>query len=950
MVDNSVSDRKHVMRHFGKRVFATVSVFLPALAGMPGMVGTSALLGMAATGQAAAETVCSKTNTELDFVNNIYMQNSREKLENTNYFGPGGAAAPETFDFATVDTVTETALVGAGCDIFIGGGFNGSLTPAEGTELVAWTQGPSSTIVIGGCDLDTDNQTCLAFGRTLTDIPNGGIELTQNLAYNPLTCGGVNAVETFGGRSTHIGLGPAGTDITLAEHNTIARESAVTTDSLVNPTLLMTTDADMFGSAGYLAIGEGPIAATNQAIFLLNVFKFALDGLNGRLDNPQCVNSYEDRTDLELALSTPATVVSYGDTIVLTVQTANVSGFTADDVAATVTVPAGFRVVSAAGTGTYDSGTGVWTIGTLTVGQTETLDLTLEAIAPGNAAFLAEISNSSLTDPDSAPNSSFGEDDLADGINDDDEATASVTVLDVDRSDAPIGGEAIHEITAGIFLGGGLPDNDVLQQQDAFATGDDLDGNNDDDGVVIPTLIPGQPGTITVSATGAGGYLQAWIDFDGNGLFDGIDRIAADMVDSDGDGTIPIVVVVPAGATTGQTFARFRWSRDFTIGAEGFAGDGEVEDYAVTFGAAGTDLSGRLFLDNGAGGGVAHDGTAGGAEVGSILGTVAIRETAGGTQVATGIVAADGTWTATLPAGFGGEVQVEATARPGYRTISENTGSAPGVTNADPTDGTFRFVAAAGVGYAGLDIGFVAPPVMIQDQSASVAPGQSVDLRHRYTATTTGTVGFALVDAVMTPANGFASALFADTDCDGRADAVMPASIPVTAGQEICLAVRTQAGGGVGPGASTTYGIVATTALTGTAVVETVRNDDAVRAGASGDTMVLRKLVTNITKSSTEGVTNTADIGDVLRYRLEITNPGANPIVSVTVTDTTPAFTALATAAPASVQIASGVTCTLMQPTGGNAPGYAGSLRWECPGPVPPGVVGSVTFDVRVLP
>lgn len=942
---------RHATQRLLTRVSATVAMLLPAFVGAPGVIGTSALLSMAATGQVAAETVCFKSNTELDFINKSDMQNSRAKLENTNYFGPGGAAAPETFDFAGITTVTEATLDGAGCDIFIGGGFEGSLSTAEGAQLVNWTQGPRKTMVIGGCDLDTANQTCLAFGRTLTDIPNGGVELSQSLAYNPLTCGGADAVATFGGRSTYIGLGPAGTDVILAEHNTAGRESAVTTDDLTDPTLLMTADADMFGSSGSASIGAGPIASSNQAIFLLNVFKFALDGLKGRLDNPQCVDSYEDRTDLEIALSTPTTVVSFGDTILLDVQVANVSGFTADDIAAMVTVPAGFRLVSTTGPGTYDADTGTWTIGTMTVGQSETLQLTLEATGPGIVAFQAEISNSSLTDPDSAPNSSFDADDLADGLNDDDEATVSVTVLDVDRSDAPIGGEAIHEITAGVFLGGGLPDSDVPQQQDAFATGDDLDGNNDDDGVTIPTLIPGQPGTITVAATGAGAFLQAWIDFDGDGSFAGNEQIAADMADVDGDGILSIPVLVPVGATTGTTFARFRWSRDFSIGAAGFAGDGEVEDYAVTFGDAGTGLSGRLFLDNGTGGDTAHDGVQGGSEVGSILGTVILSETAGGTQVATGIVAADGTWTATLPPGFGGEVRVETTARPGYRSISESTGGAPGVTNPDTTDGTFTFVAAAGVAYAGLDIGFVALPVMIQDQSASVAPGQAVDLRHRYTATTSGTVGFALVDPVLNPANGFASVIFADTDCDGRADATMPASTPVTAGQEICLAVRTQAGGGVGPGASVTYGIVASTALSGTAVIETVRNDDAVRAGGSGDTMVLRKLVTNVTKASAEGVTNTADIGDVLRYRLEITNPGAAPVVSVTVSDTTPAFTALASAAPVSVQIAAGVTCTLAQPTsGGNTAGYAGSLRWECPGPVPPGVVGSLTFDVLVLP
>ena len=77
------------------------------------------------------------------------------------------------------------------------------------------------------------------------------------------------------------------------------------------------------------------------------------------------------------------------------------------------------------------------------------------------------------------------------------------------------------------------------------------------------------------------GYLQGWMDFneDGDWLDAGEHIIADRML---GTGVYDITFPVPASATVGNTFARFRYS----IGCEawrpaGHSTAGEVEDYAV---------------------------------------------------------------------------------------------------------------------------------------------------------------------------------------------------------------------------------------------------------------------------------------------------------------------------------------------------------------------------------
>ena len=114
---------------------------------------------------------------------------------------------------------------------------------------------------------------------------------------------------------------------------------------------------------------------------------------------------------------------------------------------------------------------------------------------------------------------------------------------------------------------------------DATASGDDRNGADEDGVVFTSTLHVGQDATIEVAAS-TEGYLNAWIDFDGDGQFDDReDTIFADQALT--RGVNRLTFPVPAYAASGWTFARFRFNTRGLLDSFGPADDGEVEDYRV---------------------------------------------------------------------------------------------------------------------------------------------------------------------------------------------------------------------------------------------------------------------------------------------------------------------------------------------------------------------------------
>ncbi|MDA1179216.1 MAG: S8 family serine peptidase, partial [Planctomycetota bacterium] len=138
----------------------------------------------------------------------------------------------------------------------------------------------------------------------------------------------------------------------------------------------------------------------------------------------------------------------------------------------------------------------------------------------------------------------------------------------------------VHPIETGFFLGANV-DAETDGTPSANADGDDATTTDDENGVQFATpLIAGQTARIDVTASKQG-YLQGWIDFNGDGdWLDAGERILTDQLIP--GGVTRLVVNVPSNSTNGRSVARFRFAHESGLSFAGPARSGEVEDYIVT--------------------------------------------------------------------------------------------------------------------------------------------------------------------------------------------------------------------------------------------------------------------------------------------------------------------------------------------------------------------------------
>jgi|GEM_PF-1012999 len=148
---------------------------------------------------------------------------------------------------------------------------------------------------------------------------------------------------------------------------------------------------------------------------------------------------------------------------------------------------------------------------------------------------------------------------------------------------------ARHVIDPAVYLGDPLTDSIHIDaeadgQPTVGADGDDLNGADDEDGVIFTTpIVPGFEAEVDVLAS-TRGLLDAWVDFNADGDWDDYgERIFAGTGLAMGVNHLafkvpPYPYAVPTNA---RTYARFRFSTQGHLHYRGPARDGEVEDYLV---------------------------------------------------------------------------------------------------------------------------------------------------------------------------------------------------------------------------------------------------------------------------------------------------------------------------------------------------------------------------------
>ncbi|MDG2224596.1 MAG: choice-of-anchor Q domain-containing protein [Rubripirellula sp.] len=164
-------------------------------------------------------------------------------------------------------------------------------------------------------------------------------------------------------------------------------------------------------------------------------------------------------------------------------------------------------------------------------------------------------------------------------------ANALITVVaSFDYGDAPLGypvlgaDDGARHVVGNLTLGATV-DLDADGQPSANADADN------DDGVALlaDAVVDGSSSTTSsflVTASDAS-KLDAWIDFNADGVWDDVDEKIYDAV-SLSAGANTLSYTVPAGASATGAVARFRLSSAGGLSPTGEASDGEVEDYIVT--------------------------------------------------------------------------------------------------------------------------------------------------------------------------------------------------------------------------------------------------------------------------------------------------------------------------------------------------------------------------------
>ncbi|MFO0968167.1 MAG: GEVED domain-containing protein [Gemmataceae bacterium] len=159
--------------------------------------------------------------------------------------------------------------------------------------------------------------------------------------------------------------------------------------------------------------------------------------------------------------------------------------------------------------------------------------------------------------------------------------TAPAVFLDFGDAPASYGTLTASHVATGPILGT-LRDTEATALVSANARGDDTNNLADEDGVQITNLVGGTSATWTVNVSGGPAKLDAWVDFNANGVFDATERItpAAGLAVSTGPNNVSFSV--PSIFIGGDAFARFRLSTAGGLDPTGAATDGEIEDYRIT--------------------------------------------------------------------------------------------------------------------------------------------------------------------------------------------------------------------------------------------------------------------------------------------------------------------------------------------------------------------------------
>jgi uncharacterized repeat protein (TIGR01451 family) len=531
---------------------------------------------------------------------------------------------------------------------------------------------------------------------------------------------------------------------------------------------------------------------------------------------------------------------------------------------------------------------------------------------------------------------------------------------------------AKHTLLPTIFMGSSIPDVEGNGQPSATADNDDNVGTDDEDGLASFPSLAAQDSSYSVTVnvtntTGNAGRLMAWVDFDGNGIFDTDEAAARVVATGTTAGNITLMwSTIPTDIQAGQSYLRIRLTTDAMNAADatGAKIDGEVEDYALTIEAADVTVSGRVYID------ANSNATEDGGEAGIGGTVVVIRDTNTGIcrSIVTGgsghysfLNVASGSYeiyqahgeTTSVPQSCG---TADANNPVGYQSTTPDILTVV-VAGSDLVDQDFGEVAGSNSpasGNTGAGIYFT------PDNQSEINPNSVVFYAHKFRSEADGAVRFTSAGA-NNSATGWTHLIYRDSNCNGildgteAAQSIQGMNLGVAANSELCLinkvyapanvpahdsyivettATFNYAGAGLDPAILT----VKDTTTAGQVVAPT---SAALTPETGAAALELRKTAQNLTQGTAEVETsNQAKLGDVLKYRIYYRNTGTGLVTDLQVNDTVPAFTELVLNSEDcnSGNTPTGLTCTVIR--SGDA------IEWRFVGSLAGGSQGYVSYEV----
>ncbi|WP_157474271.1 GEVED domain-containing protein [Leucothrix mucor] len=322
-------------------------------------------------------------------------------------------------------------------------------------------------------------------------------------------------------------------------------------------------------------------------------------------------------------------------------------------------------------------------------------------------------------------------------------------------------GEASHGISDNLYLGSAVPDAENSTPAD----------DADDNGVATLPVLTSQDRNYSIDVTatnntGDTANLIAWIDFDGNGIFDPDEAAMSPVPTGTNNGSVTLTWSnIPQGSQIGDSYLQVRLTTDPISNqqATGSASDGEVESYPISIVSAGVSVSGRVFRDINVN--ASNDGNDNG-EVGVTQLPIVLYDTQTQQCVST-------------KTNGDGYYQFDKVAAGSYQLYQASKETVPTPKQCGPdfaknpggylstTDNVRPILNEADSDISGQDFGEIKPPRLTPNNTGQILPGNVVFYAHKFTTPAKGVVTLTsqFSNSVST---GWSSLLYPDSNCDGK--------------------------------------------------------------------------------------------------------------------------------------------------------------------------------------